>query len=62
MGILKGWPAISILDWSAVTQTNDPMGILKVVFFEASLGTGAVTQTNDPMGILKASPPSHPPP
>jgi len=37
-----------------VTQTNDPMGILKED--KASpprLPFGVVTQTNDPMGILK---------
>ena len=36
-----------------VTQTNDPMGILKVAFSGGKDSTVLVTQTNDPMGILK---------
>jgi len=37
-----------------VTQTNDPMGILKVSMFFSFLPRATlVTQTNDPMGILK---------
>jgi len=39
-----------------VTQTNDPMGILKVLIqLLGKLEVGPVTQTNDPMGILKAA-------
>jgi len=54
MGILKvrlppTTPSLS----RKVTQTNDPMGILKVQQFNNLLGLGGVTQTNDPMGILK---------
>ena len=37
-----------------VTQTNDPMGILKVADgWVGSRARALVTQTNDPMGILK---------
>ena len=36
-----------------VTQTNDPMGILKDESVIGPLGERVVTQTNDPMGILK---------
>jgi len=55
MGILKVAATALANAVSAVTQTNDPMGILKDRQDHQPPPVSVVTQTNDPMGILKVT-------